>query len=144
MKFEQVSSDDHQISVAGVGMSRGNGCTDRGVGMSRRGWVCPEGGGYFLICDPFHYTYSGGFRGAPPVRAPPTAQNFLDFMQFFGKFDKIVCWRPPEGRRPLLQGILDPPLTCDVTYPHLPCEQTDACENITFLQLPLRGVKMES
>ena len=35
---------------------------------------------------------------------PPTAQNFLDSMQFFGKFDKIVC------RRPLLQGILDPPL----------------------------------
>ena len=54
--------------------------------------------------------FSGGFRGAHPA-PPPTAQNFLDFMQFFGKFDKIVCWRPPpEGRRPLLQGILDPPL----------------------------------
>ena len=25
---------------------------------------------------------------------PPTAQNFLNFMQFFGKFDKIICWRP--------------------------------------------------
>ena len=32
--------------------------------------------------------------GAPGV-CPPMAQNFLDFMQFFGKFDKIVCWRPP-------------------------------------------------
>ena len=32
-------------------------------------------------------------------------------MQFLGNFDKIVCWRPPpEGRRPLLWGILDPPL----------------------------------
>ena len=49
----------------------------------------------------------GRTRRAPP----PTVQNFLDFMQFFGKFDKIVCWRPPlEGWRPLLQGILDPPL----------------------------------
>ena len=38
------------------------------------------------------------------------AQNFLDFMQFFRKFDKIVCWRPPRGSAPLLQGILDPPL----------------------------------
>ena len=28
------------------------------------------------------------------------AQNFLDFMQFFGKFDKIVCWRSPRGSAP--------------------------------------------
>ena len=56
---------------------------------------------------------SGGFRGGgAPDAHPPTAQNFLDFMQFFGKFDKIVCWRPlpREGRRSLLQGILDLPL----------------------------------
>ena len=24
------------------------------------------------------------------------AQNVLDFMQCFGKFDKIVCWQPPH------------------------------------------------
>ena len=48
--------------------------------------------------------------GVPLACSPPTAQNFLNFMQFFGKFDKIVCWHPLEGRRPLLQGILDPPL----------------------------------
>ena len=29
---------------------------------------------------------------------PHTAQNFLKFMQFFGNFGKILCWRPPEGR----------------------------------------------
>ena len=58
--------------------------------------------------------------GAPGARPPPTVQNFLDFMQFFGKFDKIVCWRPPplEGWRPLLQGILDPPLR---THGYLTC-----------------------
>ena len=33
--------------------------------------------------------------GAHPARAPPTAQNFLNFMQFFVKFGKIICWRPP-------------------------------------------------
>ena len=33
--------------------------------------------------------------GAAPARAPPTAQNFLNFMQFFTKFGKIICWRPP-------------------------------------------------
>ena len=27
---------------------------------------------------------------------PPTAQNFLNFMQFFAKFGKIICWRPPR------------------------------------------------
>ena len=31
-------------------------------------------------------------------------------MQFFAKFGKIICWRLPEGWRPLLRGILDPPL----------------------------------
>ena len=25
---------------------------------------------------------------------PPLDQNFLNFMQFFRKFDKIVCWHP--------------------------------------------------
>ena len=33
--------------------------------------------------------------GGRPWRAPPTAQNFLNFMQFFAKFGKIICWRPP-------------------------------------------------
>ena len=48
---------------------------------------------------------------ADPRGAPPTAKNFLNFMQFFGKFGKIICWRPhPRGLVPLLQGILDPPL----------------------------------
>ena len=36
---------------------------------------------------------SGGSKGegAPP----PRGQNFLNFMQFFGKFGKIICGRPP-------------------------------------------------
>ena len=39
-------------------------------------------------------------------------QNFLNSMQCLGKFGKFVCWRtrPPEGWRPLLQGLLDPSL----------------------------------
>ena len=41
-------------------------------------------------------------QGGRPRRAPPTAQNFLNFMQFLGKFDKIVCWHPlpPRGSVP--------------------------------------------
>ena len=51
---------------------------------------------------------------------PPWGPNSFNFMQFLGKFGKIVCWRPPLGSwRPLLGEILDPPLV----YEHLlaPC-----------------------
>ena len=54
---------------------------------------------------------SGGFRGCPP-----TAQNFLDFMQFFGKFDKIVCWRPLEGGNPGFVPVHGQWNTCIETY----------------------------
>ena len=65
--------------------------------------------------------------GVPLARAPPMAKNFLNFMQFFTKFGKILCWRPPEGWRPLLRGIVDPPLRFEnrsfpLTAPgHVPC-----------------------
>ena len=36
--------------------------------------------------------------------------NSFNFMQFLGKFRKIVCWRPWEGWRPHLGEILDPSL----------------------------------
>ena len=48
--------------------------------------------------------------GAPPACTPPTTQIFLNFVQFFGKFGKIICWCPLEDWRPLLWGILDPPM----------------------------------
>ena len=41
---------------------------------------------------------------------PPGSPNSFNFMQFLGKFGKIVCWRPLESWRPLLGEILDPPL----------------------------------
>ena len=48
-----------------------------------------------------------GGRGARGARGP----NSFDFMQFSGKFGKIVCWRPPPppGKLAPLE-ILDPPL----------------------------------
>ena len=36
--------------------------------------------------------------------SPPTVQNFLNFMQFFAKFGKIICWRPPRGLAPPPSG----------------------------------------
>ena len=51
-------------------------------------------------------------RGAQGTRAPPGGPNSFNFMQFLGKFGKIVCWRPPGSWHPLLGEILDPPLQC--------------------------------
>ena len=34
---------------------------------------------------------SGGPKG------PPGGSNSFNFIQFLGKFGKIVCWRPPRG-----------------------------------------------
>ena len=34
-------------------------------------------------------------RGAQGTCAPPGCPNSFDFMQFSGKFGKIICWRPP-------------------------------------------------
>ena len=31
------------------------------------------------------------------VQEPPGGPNSFNFMQFLGKFGKIVCWRPPWG-----------------------------------------------
>ena len=43
-----------------------------------------------------------------PDSGTPMTQNFLNSVQFFGKFGKIVCWLPlPDGWRPLLKGILN-------------------------------------
>ena len=36
---------------------------------------------------------------------PPMARNFLNFMQFFGKFGNFVCWDPTlDGWGPLPMG----------------------------------------
>ena len=45
---------------------------------------------------------SGGFRGG--THAPPTGQNFFNFMQFFANLAKSYVGAPsPEGWRPLLR-----------------------------------------
>ena len=46
---------------------------------------------------------------------PPMAQIFLIFIQFSGKFDKIIGWRPPSGLAPLWD-ILDPPLFAHLVH----------------------------
>ena len=61
------------------------------------------------------------------------ARNFLNFVQFFGKFGKIVCLRPPPPRRvgvPVLQGILDPPLRFMNTFCIQTCVEKEAVLHI--------------
>ena len=45
----------------------------------------------------------GGLEG-------PGGPNSFNFMQFLGKYGKIVYWRPLGSWRPLLGEILDPAL----------------------------------
>ena len=59
-----------------------------------------------------------GTHGARTPPPPPMAQNLLNFMQFFGKFGNFLCWRPLDGWRPLLRGILDPPVGTHSTGIH--------------------------
>ena len=56
-------------------------------------------------------------RGSRGTRAPGNPNSF-NFMQFLGKFGKIVCWRPPPpgSWRTHLKEILDPPLL-GITFP---------------------------
>ena len=81
------------------------------------------------------------------IQVPATSQNFgtsldLDLLSggskgaqilsiscsFLGKFGKIVCWHPALGSwRPLLEEILDPPLTT---------------ENITYHKVRMQAVKI--
>ena len=49
-------------------------------------------------------------------RPPPSDQIFLDFMQFSGKFNKIVSWCPPLGVCTPPGKILDPPLIMNVIW----------------------------
>ena len=44
------------------------------------------------------------------TRAPPQGPNSFNFVQFLGKFGKIVCWHPLEGACPNFGELLDPPL----------------------------------
>ena len=44
----------------------------------------------------FHVTLtSGGSKGGARDPRPPGGLHSFNFMQFLGKFGKIVCWRPP-------------------------------------------------
>ena len=47
---------------------------------------------------------SGGSKGGTGDACPPGGPNSFNFMQFLGKFGKIVCWCPPGELVPPPQG----------------------------------------
>ena len=70
--------------------------------------------------QPLQWWILGGTRDVCPHWSP----NSFNFMEFLGKFGKIICWCPPGSWCPLLREILDPPLLCifmqHYTYNHTP------------------------
>ena len=48
---------------------------------------------------------SGGSKGGHEGRMlPPGGPNSFNFMQFSGKYGKIICWRPPWELAPPPRG----------------------------------------
>ena len=76
------------IKVGSAPSINSSGVADSGFPKGRQ----PQRGAFNLESEPVV-----DLRGAP---APPTARNVLNFMHFFWKFAKIVCWHPSEGSVP--------------------------------------------
>ena len=67
-----------------------------------------------------------GREGRTPPPPPPVGSNSFNFMQFLGKFGKIMCWPlPPESWRPHLGEILDPLLTIHAGWSSSTCTGTN-------------------
>ena len=47
---------------------------------------------------------SGGSKEGREGHTPPRGPNSFNFMQFLGKFGKIICWRPPGELAPPPRG----------------------------------------
>ena len=57
-----------------------------------KSWIC------HWIMSPHHPV--ADLRGAPKTPPPRGGPNSFNFMQFWGNFGKIVCWRPPPRGNP--------------------------------------------
>ena len=67
-------------------------------------------------------------RGGAPGVCPPTVQNFLNFMQFFRNFGKII------GRHPLPEGLAPPPTENPGSAPVLVSTYV-VCERLSVKQV---------
>ena len=94
---------DRRLTVS-LRMGRG------GVSGQGRGGLSSQGGGVSGQEGVWMRGVSLADLGGTPGPYPPMAQNVLNFMQFFRKLGNFVCWHPLDVLRPLLCGILDPPL----------------------------------
>ena len=120
---------------------RGGGCIHCKWCILPRGCIHPEGCIHSGVHPSWgvHPSYgipiSGGSKGGAPGACPPppTDQNFLNFMQFFGKLGNNYMLAPLlEGWRPSPTEILDPPLPIALWEGWSPlCGQSNTCKNIT-------------
>ena len=51
-----------------------------------------------------HNDNSGGSKGGARDACPPPRPNSFNFMQFLGRFGRIVCWPPPGELAPPPRG----------------------------------------
>ena len=72
--------------------------------------VCSQEGGSHVIITYDALDVTIQLQGLPLAVAdlngapPPGGLNSFNFMQFWGKFGKIVCWRPPRELAPPPRG----------------------------------------
>ena len=88
-----------------------------------------------MLPNIFLTDHSGGSKRGRSRRAPsPTVQNFLNFMQFFGKFGKII------GRHPLPGGLAPPPTENPGSAPGPPLKLLTPLRISEFLDFPSRCI----
>ena len=78
-KFEQVSSHDHQMSLAGVGIWRGNGWY-----VQRRGGYVQGEGVHIGGVSPYHVTYPMIYEMFPITPLPVDRQKPLPSHNYCG------------------------------------------------------------
>ena len=111
-------------------------CLPRGKGCLPRGRRCLPGGLLRGLPSGVYTPVADLRGGARDVRPPPGGPNSFNFMQFLGKFGKIVCWRPPWGVGAPSSGKSwirhCTPTHCILKYTPPVNRIADRCKNVTF------------
>ena len=89
-----------------------------------------EGG--FLVSCQRRQPYTVADLHSKILDAPPRGPNSFNFMQFLGKFGKIVCWRPPGELAPPPRGN---PGSATATQGFTNSRIRQKCQNLTKLKI---------
>ena len=73
-----------------------------------------------MKCITCEVDVSGGSKGGARAIHPPGCPHSFNFMQFLGKFGKILCWHPSGG-------LVPPPRGNPRSTPGCDCAWIDLC-----------------